>query len=188
MRRYALLDSNGQPVMIAEAQDLGDAALYAHRHGFAKAIPEEEAARAAAPATDRLAEGLRRLGLPAERTAADGWPRSLVREIAEARRPADDSAAVASTAGLPTVRVPRQEFTRVPPGGTTELTEVTPLGERLPTWKPAPRPTPRPSNGVREGELREPASPDRKLEEALRRLGVREAVAARAVGELGEGS
>ena len=103
--------------------------------------------------------------------------------IAEAKRPAAGSAAPASTAGLPVVRVGRQEIRTVTtPGGTTELTEVTPLGERLPVWKPAPRPTPKPSNEPREVELREPGNAEGSLRDALRRLGVNASAADSAAG------
>ena len=190
MRRYALMDQAGRPVVIAEAADLGDAVLYAHRHGYSRAIPEDELGRASAPAPDRLAEGLRRLGLPeeVERPAADGWPRSLVRELAEAKRPGESGAAVALTAGLPVVRVGHQEFTRVPPGGTTEVRETTPLGERLPVWKPAPRPAAKLSNEPRTVELRGAADSQASLRDAFRRLGLPESAAEQNAVDLTEGA
>ena len=173
MPRYALLNEAGQPVVIAEAADMGDAVLYGHRNGFARVVPEEELPRASAPAAERLAEGLRRLGLPEEgaRSASDGWPRTLYPEIAEAQRPPDRRAAP-STTGLPVVTVPRQEIRKAAPGRTTEVRETTSQA----------------SGGSRATELREPADAQQKLRGALERLGVREAATDRDVVDLVEGS
>ena len=167
-RRYALLNEAGRPVAIAEAADMGDAVLWGHHNGYARVVPEDEVPRASAPAAECLAERLRRLSLPeeAEGSAADGWPRT------EAKRPAASSAAVASTAGLPVVKVPRQEIRKVAPGRTTEVRETT--SQR--------------SGGTRATELREPADAQAKLRGALERLGVRESAADQDVVDLVEGS